>query len=70
MTVSMTKEQVYQAADITRQGYFCAKGRQSCKQDLEDITLQKVLSFKEKQPKIGARVMYYAEDRHHGHQSL
>jgi transposase InsO family protein len=59
MTASMTKEQVYQAAGITRQGYFRAKGRQGCKQELEDIALQKVVSFKAKQPKIGARVMYH-----------
>jgi hypothetical protein len=59
MTVGMTKQQVYQAASITRQGYFQAKGRDGCKQELEQATLVKVLVWKKKQSKIGARVLFY-----------
>lgn len=59
MTAEMTKQQVYQSAGISRQGYYNAKGRHCCKQELERSILSQVIAFRKSQTKIGSRVMYH-----------
>lgn len=59
MTSAMTRQQVYQAAGMTRQGYFKALERQDIRRAVDQAALKQVESFRHKQTKIGSRVMYH-----------
>jgi putative transposase len=59
MTSAMTRQQVYQVAKITRQGYFKAINRYDVRQSVEQAVINQVVSFRRQQTKIGARVMYH-----------
>lgn len=59
MTSVMTRQQVYQAASITRQGYFKALERLYDRQAADQAVLRQVVSFRNQQTKIGSRVMYH-----------
>jgi putative transposase len=54
-----TKEQIYEVANISRQGYFCLKHKKENNLQVEEDLMVQILKARETHPRMGSRVLYH-----------